>query len=333
LDIHQLEESVSFFLGRALAPSTLRAYGSGQRRFLAFCSAANLEPSPLSERTLCMFVAHLANEGLSHQTIKLYLSAIRHLHIVSGLGDPFVGDPFPRLQYVIRGIKWSPSRAARQPRLPITPAILRVLKEQWAAAAVNDPDYVMLWAACCLGFFGFLRAGEFTVPHPSEFDPAASLCLGDIALDDRLNPSMVQVTLRQSKTDPFRKGVAVYLGRTQADLCPVAAILAYIAIRPTVSGPLFVFKDGSYLTRDRLIVYTHRVLSSAGMATKGYSGHSFRIGAATTAALAGVEDSIIKMLGRWESSAYQRYLRMPRDSLAAISARLSVLGDQLTYAS
>lgn len=79
---------------------------------------------------LCLFVAHLAKEGLSHQTIKLYLSAIWHFHILSGLGDPFVGDPFPRLRYVLRGIKQSPSQAARHPRLSITPAILRVLKEQ-----------------------------------------------------------------------------------------------------------------------------------------------------------------------------------------------------------
>ena len=35
-----------------------------------------------------------------------------------------------------------------------------------------------------------------------------------------------------------------------------------------------------------------------------YSGHSFRIGAATTAAAKGIEDCIIKILGWWESLAY-----------------------------
>ena len=65
-----------------------------------------------------------------------------------------------------------------------------------------------------------------------------------------------------------------------------------------------------------------QALSAARMDTKGYTGHRFRIGAATTAAHVGVEDSVIKMLGRWESSAYQQYLRTPQDALAAISARL-----------
>ena len=55
-----------------------------------------------------------------------------------------------------------------------------------------------------------------------------------------------------------------------------------------------------------------------------YSGHSFRIGAATTAASVGVEDSLIKTLGRWESSAYLLYVRVPRDRLALVSKRLSV---------
>ena len=57
------------------------------------------------------------------------------------------------------------------------------------------------------------------------------------------------------------------LGRMQTELCPVVAILAYIAVRPTVSGPLFVFKDGSFLTRDRLVSAIRRTLSSAGINT------------------------------------------------------------------
>ena len=290
---------------------------------MAFCSAANISPLPLVEHTLCMFVTYLARDGLTHQTIKSYLSAIRHYHILAGRGDPFVRNPFPLLQYVLRGIKRSPAHSPRLPRMPITPAILRILKDQWATAAMRDTDFVMLWAACCMGFFGFMRAGEFSVTHVSDFDPAASLCLGDIAVDQHQDPSVVQVRLKQSKTDPFRRGVSIYLGRTQTDLCPVVAILAYIAVRPAVNGPLFVFKDGSFLTRDGLVSAIRRALTSAGIDTTGFSGHSFRIGAATTAAVVGVEDSTIKMLGRGgEASAYQRYLRTPRETLAAISTRL-----------
>ena len=144
-----------------------------------------------------------------------------------------------------------------------------------------------------MGFFGFMRAGEFTITHTNGFDPASSLCVGDIAVDSHHNPSSIQVSLKQSKTDPFRKGVSIYLGRTQSDLCQVTAVLAYVAICPSVGGPLFVFKDGGYLTREKLVSHLRRALGSAGIGTQGCSGHSFRIGAATTAALVGVEDSVV----------------------------------------
>ena len=298
-------------------------YSTGLRHYLHFCQQASIPPSPLLEHALCMLTAQMAREGLTHQTIKSYLSAVRHYSVMAGLGDPFMANAFPLLQYVLQGIKRSPALAARHPRLPITPAILRLLKSDWNQRAADNSDYIMLWAACCTGFFGFMRAGEFTVSHLCEFDQSSALCTSDISFDSHSDPTIVRILLRQSKTDPFRRGVAIYLGRTGRDLCPVTALLAFIAIRPEVNGPLFVFKDGSFLTRDRLVAHVRQSLSAAGIDTKGYSGHSFRIGAATTAAMAGIEDSSIKILGRWESSAYQCYLQTPRDSLAAVSAQLT----------
>lgn len=130
-------------------------------------------------------------------------------------------------------------------------------------------------------------------------------------------------SLKQSKTDPFRVGVSVFLGRTNTILCPVAAVLAYLAVRPSSQGPLFVFQDGSYLTRDKLVVHMWQGLRLMGVDPTCFSGHSFRIGAAMTAAQVGVEDATIKMLDQWESSAYQRYICTPRDQLASLSSRLA----------
>jgi len=59
-------------------------------------------------------------------------------------------------------------------------------------------------------------------------------------------------------------------------------------------------------------------LHIAGVDGTSYSGHSFHSGVATAAAKAGVEDSTIKMLGRWKSDAYQVYIKIPRHHLAAV---------------
>ena len=125
-------------------------------------------------------------------------------------------------------------------RLPITPAILHKLSYVWSESAA-DPDTKLIWAACCLCFFTFLRAGEMTTPDEGGYDPSMHLSYKDIALDDPRRPSFIRVSIKQSKTDPFRKGVCLYVGRTDSDLCPVAALLRYLQCRGVAPGPLFMF--------------------------------------------------------------------------------------------
>ena len=98
-----------------------------------------------------------------------------------------------------------------------------------------------------------------------------------------------------------------------------------MVMRGTKLGPFFILSDGKYLTRDRLVKAIRDGLSLAGINLADYGGHSFRIGAATTAAQIGIQDSTIKTLGCWQSSAYMLYIRTPRVTLCAI---FKVLVDQ-----
>ena len=146
--------------------------------------------------------------------------------------------------------------------------------------------------------------------------------LKDIAIDNHTNPTVIKLHLRSSKTDQLGKGVDVLLGRTDEDLCPVAALLAYLAIRSSEEGPLFRLRDGRFLTSDIFIKHVRATLTNLGYDAEAYAGHSFRIGAATTAAERGIEDSTIKAMGRWDSSAYQLYIRSPKLMLLSVSKKL-----------
>ena len=50
------------------------------------------------------------------------------------------------------------------------------------------------------------------MPSLKEYDSDGHLSAGDVALDSQTDPTVVRVHIKESKTDPFRKGVDVYLG-------------------------------------------------------------------------------------------------------------------------
>ena len=291
----------------------MNSYASAQRRYLAFCEAANLPPLPLSEGVLCIFVAFLANQGLAHQSITSYLSGVRNLAVADGYTPPN-RDQWPRLQLVLRGVARSvvQGNTVRPPRLPITGVIMHQLAGVWSG---QDFQSRLMWAATCVGYFGFMRVGEFTAVDSSP----PNIVMSEVAINSRSAPTAIRLRLHRAKTDPFGRGVEIFMGVSGTGVCPVSALLRYLAVRPLGDGHLFVWEDGRPLTRSAFVTALKQGLRSAGLDMNHFSGHSLRIGAATSAAAAGVPDHLIKILGRWQSEAYQLYIRTPRESLLGVA--------------
>lgn len=145
----------------------------------------------------------------------------------------------------------------------------------------------------------------------------------DVRVDSHQSPTFISMTLRGSKTDPFGAGCTLYVGCTQTHICPVTAVLAYLSVRAPGPGPQFCHADGTPLSRSALVTAVRTALSSTRLDLSRFSGHSFRIGAATTAAHAGLSDSLIQTLGRWHSSAFTRYIRTPTATLLSVSRTLT----------
>ena len=116
----------------------------------------------------------------------------------------------------------------------------------------------------------------------------------------------------------------MYVGRTGTDTCPVTRVLEYVERRGPASGPFFRRQDGSPMTKSFFVSRVRQALVALGLNPEAYAGHSFRIRAATAAARAGLEDSVIQALGRWNSAAFLRYIRTPRERLAAFTRELAV---------
>ena len=140
-----------------------------------------------------------------------------------------------QLDLVLKGLKRKTPRGA-DTRLPITPLILRKILYVLRLNPQSRLNITM-WAVCCLGYFAFLRSGEFTVPSRTSFDPAVHLTAADISAGDHTSPSLLRVVLKQSKTDQSREGVALFVGRTHNELCPVAGMFAEQGVGHTTFPP------------------------------------------------------------------------------------------------
>ena len=270
-------------------------------------------PTVPSEDFLELFVAYCAQQlKIGYDSIKLYLSAVKHKYIENGYGDIFVD--MPRLKLTLRGIRRVHAKPKR-PRIPLTASMLHKVGMMLSGPGViGQHEDTMLWAALCVGFFGALRCAEFT---------EGNLSLGDISFmqDKKLNKHFVSLTLKSSKTDPYRQGCNIFLFATGQLLCPYEALVKYfsstmVAKRPP-DQPLFIHTNGAALTRNSFLQNLHIVLGSANISSKGVLGHSLRKGLATTAAAANIQDSLISVMGRWASDCYKLYISTPLSSIAS----------------
>ena len=172
---------------------------------------------------------------------------------------------------------------------------------------------MLLGATCVMAYFGFLRCGEFTILH--SFDPECNVCMEDV----HFHKDRVTLHLKASKTDPFREGVDIHLFSSGASVCPVISLDRYVEFRNKTfernndKEPFFVMEIGRALTKDYFIYSLKRILTSLGYNSDMHNGHSFRIGASTTAGSkieVGVHYAIpviLELLCRQSSRPKKRY--------------------------
>ena len=96
----------------------------------------------------------------------------------------------------------------------------------------------MFWAACTLGYFGFFRAGEFTVPNLASFSSSIHLTMQDVAVNGASSPSCMRVTIKASKADPFHKGANRHIGLGSHPLCGVQVMITVLQDGRPLSGVL-----------------------------------------------------------------------------------------------
>ena len=162
---------------------------------------------------------------------------------------------------------------------------------------------------CALAFFSFLRIGELTasrgnttnIINVSQLDPL-------VDAQDRIQALQLNLHNYKHKNSGPPFVIFIYPERS---CYPVQLILNFLAVRGSVSGPLFCWPNGSPITRSYFVERLKAAVTFCNLDTKLYKSHNIRIGAASWASAEGFSDSQIRLLGRWKSSAFLRYVRTP----------------------
>ena len=129
--------------------------------------------------------------------------------------------------------------------------------------------------------------------------------------DINLSSNKLQINITGSKTDQNMIGETIVLERVPLCpvLCPVRSVQQLLAKRRWDAGALFVHFNKSKLTRYQFQAVLKKAANLLKWNSKGFTSHSFRIGAATTAAMNGVSTDVLMKLGRWKSNAVKSYIR------------------------
>ena len=260
----ELQAARAFALA-SKARSSRRAYSSDWRQFEAWCSARGLDSLPSRQDTVSRYLADMANQGYSPNTIGRRSAAIGYRHRLENLEPPTNSE---MVKAVISGIRrevgHSPTRKA-----PVTADVIRKLLAQLPLTTIGFRDRALL----LLGFAGAFRRSELV-----------ALTIEDL---ERTEHGLI-VHLRRSKTDQEGEGrtVAIPAG---GKLRAIEAIDAWIAEARITTGPLFrsVHKTGAIsdegLSDQSVALIVKRYAERAGLDPQLFSGHSLRAGFVTSA--------------------------------------------------
>ncbi|XP_077110356.1 uncharacterized protein LOC143766488 isoform X4 [Ranitomeya variabilis] len=282
----------------SVVPSTWQSYGKAWEEW---CSLIRGRPVHLSDQyrlqVTIEFISQLLDKGISGSSAQQRLSGLAFYFQLLGWVD--VTKTF-LIRQALKG--WKRVQPSRECRRPISLSLLHTIICSTNEICSSHFESLLLSAAFGLAFFGALRISEL-VPQSKSSLEGGLLCDDVVLVKDSL-----RLRLRKSKTDPAGRGTWLLLHRYSGQVCPVLLIIAYLEVRRF--GRFFlVHLDGSPLTRYQFQALFSKCLTASGVPVRDYGTHSFRIGAATEAAKAGLPDSEVQRIGRWRSACFSRYIR------------------------
>lgn len=288
----------------SLAPSTRIVYKHAIAQFKIFHKQFYKHKSwfPISTSTLAKYVAYLHTCNYKPSSISTKVAALGHIHSLSNNPNP---TNQPIIIKMLKGA--SKSNSSQDTRQPISKEILHNMLKKVSIMFKQQYAVKLYSAMILLAFHALLRIGEYTLSHSRG---SHTLKVSNISFSKSNKNSEMQIHFEHFKHS--KKAKTLTIDRNQAyKHCTVKAVQTYLKMRPSKSKRyLFVNQDGTAVTSSQFGKVFKQIIQSCNLSTKIYKPHSLRIGGATWAHSKNLSDSQIQELGRWNSNAFKKYIRV-----------------------
>jgi integrase/recombinase XerD len=264
----------------AYAPNTLKSYYADARAFVDWCGERNVEPFPISSKTLCAYIECL-QQNAAYSTIRRRVSSLRRLNKMLGFED------HTRTEEVYLAIR----RLKRSKCL-----------EQNQAVGINHDILVKMIAAQPDTLAGKRNRALLSLGY--DFLARRSELVAIRSDDLKFTPDgALKGMIRKSKTDQYGRGRLVFGSERSAKF-----VRKWLRLKPQEIQPVFCAinhgrcEDRAICDRNvndiikRSVVRVKRCERPSDLEV---SGHSLRVGAAQDLLIKGYDLAAIMRAGGW----------------------------------
>ena len=287
----------------SLSPNTRRCYVNHFLEFLKFIKRRfhNDNLFPAKNAHVITYLAHLYMLDYAPATLLVKVSAITYIHKLSNFSDPCNCFLIKHMLTGAKKLKCKPDN-----RKPILLPDLYKLVDNVEKLNISPYNKWLIKAMFLLAFHAFLRVGEITQRKTEDHN----LQYSDLTWEG-ISAIIHMKTYKHSNNRP----VFLRIDKQTSRFCPIYTLRTYLSLRGSCPGPLFCLSDGQAVSRTQFTRWLQLAVTAAGLSSTSFKSHSFRIGAATTAASLGMTDEQIRLMGRWHSDSFKKYMRIPMLSL------------------
>ena len=213
---------------KSRSDSTVRKYLNGFHFWSSWAKEfKEISLLPAKDIYVALFIVSCLQQNISIGRITDTIFGINWVHLSLGMVSPYSSSIAKNLLETSKRLL----EKTKTKKEPITPDYLAALVKKFGNAKASLKDLRLL-AICLIGYAGFLR-----------FKELSNIKRKDIVFYDAYS----KILIEKSKTDVYREGKWVLIGKTGNYTCPVSMLLRYIQkAKITHSHNNYIFRSLIY---------------------------------------------------------------------------------------